>query len=59
MFQFRVNLSTNEVEILVNGYVEYAMPKAKFDQFASQAQYAAKNRHTMIEVRNLVDYTFK
>ena len=53
MFQFRVNLSTNEVEILVNGYVEYAMPKHQFPQFAFLAWKEAKNPSDMTRVRNV------
>ena len=59
MFSFRVNLSTNEVEILVNGYVEYAMPKADFPQFAFLAWKEAKTPSKMKRVRNLFNYTIK
>ena len=59
MFSFRLNLSTNEVEILVNGFVKFSVDKADFPQFALGAWSEAKNPTQMRRVRDLIDYTFK
>jgi len=52
MFAFRLNLDTGQVEIVVNGYVEYEIPKADFPQFAFLAFKAAKKPTEMLKVRN-------
>lgn len=59
MFSFRLNLSTNEVEILVNGFVKFSVDKADFPEFAHGAWLEAKNPTQMRRVRDLIDYTFK
>jgi len=53
MFSFRVNLDSGNVEVLVNNYVEYEIPKADFPQFAFLAWKAAKNPSDMTRVRNV------
>jgi len=52
MYSFRVNLDSGNVEVLVNGYVEYEIPKADFPQFAFLAFKAAKKPTEMLRVRN-------
>ena len=59
MYSFRVNLDSGNVEVLVNGYVEYEIPKADFPQFAFLAFKAAKKPTEMTRVHNVINYTFK
>jgi heterodisulfide reductase subunit B len=54
-----VNLDSGNVEVLVNGYVEYEIPKADFPQFAFLAFKAAKKPTEMPRVRNAISYTIK
>ena len=59
MYTFRLNLSTNEVEILEDGFVKLAIPKIDFNQFSYGAWKAAKNPSQMRRVRDLIDITLK
>ena len=59
MYSFRVNLDTNQVEVLVDGHVEFEVPKEAFPQFAFLAWKEAKNPTQMRRVRNAIDYSFK
>ena len=59
MYTFRVNLDTNQVEVLKNGFVEYEIHTADFKVFAHTAFTVSKYPSAMRKVRNAIDYGFK
>ena len=57
MFSIRMNLDTQMIEILKDGYVEYEVPYADWTQYAGVIATGYNHPGTMRKVRNAIPFT--
>jgi len=57
MFSTRMNLDTQMIEILKDGYVDYEVPSAEWAQFTGVIATGSKHPGTMRKVRNAIPFT--
>jgi hypothetical protein len=59
MYSFRLNMDTNQVEILKDGFVVLEIDQRVYRTFAQEAWLVSKYPLSMPKVRNAIDYSFK